>query len=64
MRLSPSRTLVQMISGNDSNCQWKRFHAPSSGYAMATFMPSGSVRSSRSSSGTPLQNSGATLSPK
>lgn len=40
-----SRALVQITSCcpalNALSCQWKRFHAPSSGYATTTFIPSG-----------------------
>lgn len=63
-----SRALVQMTSWlprlNARSCQWKRFHAPSSGYATTTFIPSGRFWSVRRSSGRPDWKLGWTRSPK
>ena len=67
-RENVARALVQMTSCCPAlkarSCQWKRFHAPSSGYATTTFIPSGRFCSVRSSRGRPDWKFGWTRSPK
>ena len=61
---APLRTFVHTTSWKSSKKVWKRFMAPSSGYAMTTSSASGRSFSCSSSRGMPVSKHGVMLSPK